>query len=184
LAACLVGLGMLSAQAWAGSSTKQSKRPLAYLSAGDARILGWARYPVMLPPRIPSGWGPAVAALAQDGGGEDGAWSVALETNSTKGFAGGWVNGGPARYSQCSDLRVRYGVDPQFRCDALRARGVEVAEFPGVSGQRSDFFWVKCHTGFSIGVDAARSKPGAIPAVKALIDDLVPANVGPSAAGC
>jgi hypothetical protein len=131
----------------------------------------------MVPPRIPAGWYPAVALPRPAG-----AWGIAFERDP--GPAGGWLNGGPAADSQCGLLRQRLGADPHFRCHALRARGVQVAEFPGISGSRAGFFWVKCGTGFTMAVDAAQSKPGALSDVKALIDSLVPAGVGPSAVGC
>jgi hypothetical protein len=180
--AALALVAVLADGAVAGSA--RSTRSPSYLSGADLRILATARYPVLVPPRIPSGWYAPVPVPVP---GSAGAWGLTFESGSSSsgGFVGGWVGGGPPGLSACSYLRNRgFGSVPGFRCVAFHARGVPVAAVPVLSGNRTEFFWIKCHTGFNMAADAAQSKLTAIAAVKALVHSLVPAGVGPSTAGC
>jgi hypothetical protein len=137
----------------------------------------------MLPPYIPTGWYPAKV----DPLNSNGSWGVQFEDNQpgrTK-IDGGYVIAGSATDSECSSLQQTWIGDPNFQCDVLEARGVQVAELrPTSEAPQASFWWVRCGTGFNMAVDAAQSKPGQLKVAEALIAGLVPAGVGPSASGC
>ncbi len=148
----------------------------AYLSAEDLKTLTKAPHPVILPPTIPSHWNPVVVLPVRSG-----AWGVVFGPQ----FGGFSLSGGAPGPSYCSYLHYHgYTAGKGFTCHALRARGVWIAEDRGRGGGGADFWWVKCHTGFSMGTHTASNKPGARLSVKALINSLIPAGVGPSATSC